>query len=351
MLTYQLQARTIRLSTEEKPIFPNDLLIEMILEPGTPFGIDDGPSKTGVKDQHVRINWNANVGRGYISCAPIINPPHVIMKYENMQMEMKENRLVTKTYCNNLSEVHEIIRTIYFSIPSLLNLEFIDSPTIKQITGSIGKCQFSWEFQEGDLLFDLTDTESQELKIKNTFEKLSTVCMEENRRLAAAIHYFFMACRLSIAGKSPWEFMAETVLNYCKTLQVLFGEDRDDVRKGLHSLGCSTDEIENVFIPIMLLRNEFDIGHASISILEQSELDTIYQYLFFLENAFRNMLVDLFSKIMDGTYNLKQEKDLALSFKKRKVMNDILSHIGNSSTKQIKSKNYRAEFRTKGTKQ
>lgn len=48
--------------------------------------------------------------------------------------------------------------------------------------------------------------------------------MESNRRLAAALHYYYVAKRLTEAGNLPQEFMTEIILNYYKVLEILFSD-------------------------------------------------------------------------------------------------------------------------------
>ena len=59
-----------------------------------------------------------------------------------------------------------------------------------------------------------------------------------NRRIIAALKYYYTACRLSRVGNSPWEFMSEIILNFCKVLESLFPASRDTVREGLVKHRC-----------------------------------------------------------------------------------------------------------------
>ena len=51
------------------------------------------------------------------------------------------------------------------------------------------------------------------------------------------------------------------------------------MRKGLSELGYSNDEIELNFIPVMILRNHFDVGHVTISMFKQKELNALHDYI------------------------------------------------------------------------
>ena len=68
------------------------------------------------------------------------------------------------------------------------------------------------------------------------------ICEADNKRLAAALSYYYTAKRLIEAGNSPFEFMAEAILNYSKILEIMFVHSKDtmtDVRNELLKFGYS----------------------------------------------------------------------------------------------------------------
>jgi hypothetical protein len=44
------------------------------------------------------------------------------------------------------------------------------------------------------------------------------------RKLVAALEYFYAACRLNSLGETPEEFLAEVILNFARILDALFGQ-------------------------------------------------------------------------------------------------------------------------------
>jgi len=95
-----------------------------------------------------------------------------------------------------------------------------------------------------------------------------------------------------MAGNGPWEFMAEAILNLTKSLEILFGNSRDQIRAGLTAAGYERDKIEDFFVPIVLLRNHFDVGHGRLAIHKLDDLQLVYALLANAEKEFR----DLFQK-------------------------------------------------------
>lgn len=327
MLTYQLQSRTYRIEDSDRLPFPNDVVVEMDLEPPTLFGSPGDPTRTGVKSQSARVIWDGNSGRGFIQSNFSLKPLEVFLEYPNLRLELLGNKLTLKTSCEEMDDFNELITSVYYTFPLLLNLEIVDPPRISRVYGKVGETSFRWELKDFRFGFDITTQEQQEKRILSSLERLTKLKGIDNRRLIAALHYFHIACRLNMAGSSPWEFMAEIILNLAKVLQVLFGEYRDDVRHGLRQLQYSDEEIERYFIPIMILRNEFDVGHATISILTREELDCLYKYLIDIELTFRNFLSRLVQQVESGIYTLTQEVDLSLDTDKRKVIQVLIQTI------------------------
>ena len=163
-----------------------------------------------------------------------------------------------------------------------------------------------------------------------------------NRRLAAAAYYFYVARRLSEAGHSAFEFMAEVVLNLSKTLEALFGVggNCDKVRTELRKLGYCETDIEERFIPLMILRNNFDVGHVSLSLLKQKQLDALHRYLEFSESNFRELLKKVIAKVENGEYVLHSTSDLALEGDKLRKMRSLLATFEKAEDPRSQRKYY-----------
>lgn len=103
--------------------------------------------------------------------------------------------------------------------------------------------------------FSFTPLTSEILEehVAGFFKTLPLISETKNRRLVAAIYYFYTSSRLLVSGHSQWEFMAECILNLNKTLEILFGGTRDLIRDGLSKLGYETEEIEGDYMVLNLI--------------------------------------------------------------------------------------------------
>ena len=105
-------------------------------------------------------------------------------------------------------------------------------------------------------------------------------------------------------------------------------------RAELLKLGYSNEEIEGDFIPLRIIRNEFDVGHVSISLFKPEQLKALYGYLERTEGNFRGLLRRLLDQVRDGAYKLPQDYDLTLDRKKRKIMDGLIQRFEERGRRQ-----------------
>jgi hypothetical protein len=214
-------------------------------------------------------------------------------------------------------------------LPSLINLEFSDPPTMLHVRGSVGKAKFRWEYrpEEWQIHMRTVVPDNLEKHIAESFEALPLFNGLNNRRLAAALYYFHVGVRLNVCGDSPWEFMAESILNFSKSLEILFStseNSKDNIRRELTKLGFTEDEIEGDFIPLLILRSWVDVAHPKVAILKTKDLQVLYKYLAQSEEKIRRLLKIVLKQVAEGTYGIPQEKDLCLSKDERKGMDKLI---------------------------
>jgi hypothetical protein len=303
MLTYQLRERSFLVEKGATLDFPNKVYVEFLFCPTEALGKHSGKGKTLLRGSRGRIRYDANTGRVYVDSEPPLKPLNVTIKKPNIMIKLRGNRLHIRTYCETVNALVSLIETLYYGLPPVLNLDFAESPIIKRVTGKVGKTTFCWAQKRQAGGFEVTDQEIQEGKIDSAWcimELLNT--HPARRRILAALQHFYVACRLSQAGNSPSDFMAEVILNYCKILEVLFpskgdGKTREAVRIGLAKLDYSKDEIESNFMPAMALRNEIDVGHIKLSLFDRKQLNILHKYTDAAEGYFRSMLRRLTDKL------------------------------------------------------
>jgi hypothetical protein len=332
MLTYRLHTRVFQLEPGQSFQFPNRVAVAVQLEPKTAFGASNEPSRTAVRAHKAQMTFNANTGRSLILSDPPLEPLDVTITSPDTLMTLKGHVLNYEFPCESLNDLEGALIGLQWILPPLLNLGFTEPPTVYHISGKVGDTQFRWEHAPGEWranFWPITANDLEERFIQ-AVESLSVFSGTDNRRLAAAISYFHTAVRLSVCGYSQWEFMAETILNYAKCLDILFATSeasKDDARKGLKALGYSQDEIEGDFIPILILRSFVDVAHPRVALYKRDDLRTLYSYMSQAEGNFKGLLIRVLELTRAGTKVVPDAKDLKLSGDERKGMDRLMAQM------------------------
>ena len=326
MLTYQLQPRVFK-GEKGTFSFPGAVTIEVKLAPPTAFGMKDDLSRTLVLERPASLIYNANTGRVLGKSKPPLEPLDVVIESPDTRFELKGDTLKYKATCNNVSELEGMIVAFQHVLPTLLNIEFPDPPTVDYIKGWVGDTEFRWEHQECQAPFRVVTAETLEEHVVKGYERLSLFAATKNRRLTAALTYFHIASRLIVTGNSPWEFMAESILNMCKTMEILFvdsDDSRNDIRRELVKLGYTDEEIEGDFIPLLILRSHVDVAHPKVAIHSKRQLRTVYRYLASSEDCLRKLIKRVIEYVEAGTYQILPTDDLTLDDADKKGMNQLV---------------------------
>jgi hypothetical protein len=288
MFSYQLQQRFLKLREGASPVFPSPVEIVCTLEPGCVFGGVEGSARMIERGsvRPIRFNRNNGAAFGTLNIAPV----DVTVAYDNLTYTMQGDRLTVTTNCASAADLPQLLYNLQLALPALLAVEFPDAPFISRIAGRIGATEFGWELERIYLSFETTNTEDQERRLSQTIEDLSLLAQGNHRRLLAATYYFSVASRLLACGSGPWEFMAETILNWAKALSALFGTDsHNDMRAKLAKLDIPKDVVERYFVRVMILRNKFDVAHVSLGLHNSDDLQLMYKFLSDCEQQFRKL--------------------------------------------------------------
>ena len=327
MLTYQLQDRIIRMIEEAPPEFPAQVSIELGLGPLSAFGMASEPGRLVVTGHKAEVLWNSNTGRTVALSDPPLQPLDVTLEVPDRRMSLQGNILRYEIKCEDIDQLNGALQAWLYLFPALLNTQFADPPFVTQVTGSIGEAPFRWQHQQGAAHMYSQSAERIEAHVEECFQRMELFTGIQNRRLAAGMHYFHVASRLLVVGESQWDFMAEAVLNMTKSLQIMFGESRDEVREELKMLGYSADDIEGDFIPLMILRSKFDVGHPRLAIFRKDQLQVLYSYLSQSDSRFRELFRRLLGAVQKGEYEISQVRDLRLDTGEQREFDQLIESM------------------------
>lgn len=337
MLTYKLQDRVYRIKGGVRFSFPNDVKIQLTLAPREAFGIESSPLNFVLDGRDISMYLNANTGRWSFLSKPPLQALSKEFKWKNdTNVSLSGNLITVLQGIENFKKLDELVVSLHYLIPMLLALYYPEAPYVKRTAGKVGDVEFGWEMQHVSSFTRKVSADDLVGYIEKCFKYLPFFEDLRYTRFAAALHYYHVARRLVVTGNSPHEFMAEIILNLNKILEVLFGPRRDSVREELKKLGYSSEDIEIRFIPLMILRNEFDVGHAFLSVIDTDVLKELYSYLNFLEEDFCELLQRILRRMNDGSYVFDEVHDLSIKQKKKKIIDDLLISFRKRSCSDLK---------------
>ncbi|MCE9588987.1 MAG: hypothetical protein K8S99_00500 [Planctomycetes bacterium] len=310
MLTYQIRPRIFRLGPGEPPTFPAHCELCFHFRPAQPFGTESGGGLTVVVPSEIGVQFNANSGEITFESKPPLSPLDVTINEPNRTLRLVGTTFSISQEFASRKAVEQVVQSVYFALPALLNIPFADPPYIERVDGKIGSSSFRWELAIWRVQCRATSQLAQEEQFTKAWKRMGVLADSRRRRLVAGLHYFHVACRLAREGCTAGEFVAEVILNLTKTLEVLFpptgnGHTRDAARIALRALGFSDKQIECDFIPAMALRDEIDVAHVELGLFESDQLQTIHAFTERAEGAFHEM----FERLLAGVES--NEMDIA----------------------------------------
>jgi len=310
--------------------FPNKVRIRMEFSPNAIFG-DQVPGLTCPTGSTVRNSWNANTGRCHAESNPPLPGTDVEIALDDVSIKIYRGFLKATFECTSREQLVGVLGALHFVAPVSLSLAFAD-PVIPIVTsGHVGDASFVWQVQESRGSFEVITKSMRDSRCTQAIEYLPVLCNPDNRRLLAACTYLQKAARLTSTGNGPSEFAGEAVVNMAKSLEVLFpgSQSRNSVRDGLKTIGYENLEIEEKFLPALILRSKLDAAHVRMATLRADERRQLQIYLEQSIGNFREALTKITKAVAESRLQLAAHKD---ERKPGDEISKILDNIGGTSS-------------------
>lgn len=329
MLLYRLRDRVLYFKDGTAPVFPAEVEVCAALAPEVSFGGVSGVSRNVVRAGGFKATANTSIGKFVMERdTPLFEPVVASITVGDTVFKVERNVVSVRSQCKSAQDLTNLLGALNYAFPAVLNVYFLDAPYPAYAWGQVGGAKFNWTYAPTEVIGStfVTSKEGQEGLITDAWHYVAAVA--NSRRLMAGLYYFHVACRLLETGHNRFEFMAEALLNFAKSLQSLFGETRDSIREELEKLGAyDQNEIEGKFMPALFLRSEFDVAHVSLSFLSRGQLKILHDYSNIAEEAFRGLLKTVLEKVDAGEYALLPDTNLELSSDKDAFLEKLRSNI------------------------
>ncbi len=134
------------------------------------------------------------------------------------------------------------------------------------------------------------------------FSKVSPAVVE---RVFAASRYVNHARWLAYQGAHPAQFAGEQLLNLNKAIEVLLPHGSiDELRETLEKLGLQ-DELIELFAALAHVRNQVDVGHGAIELLEEKEHASLHTFVLYTNELVTWLVTHVATLAADGRFELR----------------------------------------------
>ena len=236
---------------------------------------------------------------------------------DRVLLEFKGSTLLIEAMITSRKGLTTMIQVYTYHLSALLSIEIEDAPVAVKVRGRIAGIPFAWgpvahnpETRQTDQ--NLASEDDVEKYVSNALEYLSWIHTEQSAQciqLLAVSSYLQKAARLRRLSERRWEFVAEEILNFYRILNALFpwkeGKSMNTTRRELTKLGFPEVEIEALYIPAIVLRNQGDVAHVQLQPPEGEGRDLVCEYADIAEGAFRKLLQVVAQKLMSKEYSIQ----------------------------------------------
>jgi hypothetical protein len=326
MFLYQLLNRIFE--TRGKLTFPAAIDVSFHLEPKAMFWDGQGKTFTYPPGALAQVSLEMRTGRVMDELVEPVTPAQGSFECLGFSCILNGSVLRIQGQSPSRGQFVGLLSAILHGLPARLNIEFIDVPRITAIEGNVGGVEFRWipaDYMRYSQ--EIIDESEHEPRMQRAFSRIR-YAPRTYRRLNAAVEYYYVACRLEESGLTLWEFTSEVLLNLAKVLLTLYPSDkpRDACRAALKDLGYSESEIEDQFIPILLLRDDFNAAHPFLTFVKQDVVSTLHLYSSDALRSVRDLLCKLFEAAESGAYTeLAEER--GLSTRESKTIERIKNYL------------------------
>ncbi len=304
MLSFTAKPRIIHIREGHRVSLPAQITLAATLAPRWLFGSGAERSRLVIAGATgVIMRFDANTGRWYFHAGTQPEPVHATYHETGGVLLTVEGNVVKCVFvAQTLDDISEVADALLYGIPMMFSARLPSPCIVESLVGQAPDGAFGYEFFQ--LCFRVPIVRQDEINAQAAaaLKDLTLLGRAEHTRIHAALIYFHRAERLLDAGHTPWEFMAESVLNLAKALESLFpgGKTRDTVRQGLAGYGFSAEDIETWFVPVLALRSNLDVAHVKLALLTKEHIEVLTQFVESAATQFRSLLLCVLEDALAG---------------------------------------------------
>jgi hypothetical protein len=336
VLTYLARPRGLYTEPPNATLtFPSRVETVFTFQPGASFGGEGPIGRIVPLGAKVRLEWDACRGETNVITDSPLPPVGLELDAADGSVHFEGPLMKVITKCESRLELQSFLETYYYALPAILSVDFLDVPIVSDVRGTIGEASFCWgPLDSGWSSFDSVTPEIQEKRIVTAYNRLKLLAESQEQgtiRLLAATEYFHVACQLNRLANRRWGFLAESLLNCAKILEVLFPappqQTIKSTREALTHLGFTEVEIEALYVPALALRNAIDVAHPNLAVFPVDDAAILYSYADAAEDGFRLLLRRLFQLLEEGKLSLEPARAISPSSEAQRIIKRLAANL------------------------
>jgi len=322
MTHFLLQHRHLRRLGQAQPSFPATLIARVKFGPEDAFGISGNDPRTTAKQgaTPAGVYWSANEGVSLWD-GPLIDQLKAEFQEGDLSGQWAGNQLLLKVNVKSLEDANHVVSSANQLVPAFLSLRLRVFVWIKEFLVEIGDCPFRLETSQHHYGITIASTKHNEECAKRSIRdwKLQG---QESLRVVMAIYYYRQALRLATLEPDRQSMAAEVILNLAKAIEIIFSCDRNRLRSKAKKWGLDLDSLERWIIPILLIRNEFDVAHGASAPLSSTQHEAILRFLIRALTHVHKFLEDFVEMVQAGKIVL-DPPSASMAAAKERLLNKI----------------------------
>lgn len=247
----------------------------------SPVDKDATRSCIPVEGKGFHLLFNSNIGnmvlKGETALPKLdlsfdINDGASIISFAGNKMTLQEN-------ISSEEQIDHLLTAAEIKIPSLLSLVTSIAIKCESLTISFGEiCSARAETFVPQITYSLISEENRNVEVQKAIELIGRT--RNSAKLLLSIQYLSEALFLNsnYYHHNPYSFSLHVILNCAKSIEILFGSRRDDIKDYCKQLNISEKVVESQIIPILLIRNELGSAHSSSFVPQGDESDLLRQF-------------------------------------------------------------------------
>lgn len=256
--------------------YPQNVTLDIRFGPEDAFGVSCKPRTYARRGSAVEVRWDANEGVIKFE-GGLIDKLYGLREADYCKISINGNQLRLTRPVNSLHEAVKFAGSANQCLPGFLSFRFRTFVWIKEFLIRFDGARFRFGLAEAKINIPAATTEENTQRVWSGLDEWSR-SRSKHRRLLGAIYYYRQALRLSQLQLDQISLTPELVLNLTKSLEIIFGTNRELARKKAKNLGLTDRQIEKCLIPILLIRSQFDVAHVATGPLSPKERQIVVDF-------------------------------------------------------------------------